>query len=99
MEYITATSAVVGWGPPPDANGVIISYTVNFVIVDLVTEASGNMSGSRRRRQVGNSIMECVVGGGDNIDRTVTVDGTHTSTTLSDLSELEVSPSDLIISC
>ena len=99
MENITATSALVSWGPPPDANGVIISYTVNFVIVELVTEASGNVSGSRRKRQVGNSIMECVVGSGDNVDRNVTVDGNQTSTTLSDLSELEVCLSDLIISC
>ena len=87
MEDVTAMSAVVGWSPPPDANGVIISYTVNFVILGLVTGPSG--SAGRRRRQVGNSVMDCVVGGGNNIDRNVIVAGDQTSTTLANLSELE----------
>ena len=32
-DQTTATTAAVTWTPPPDPNGIIISYRVNYVVV------------------------------------------------------------------
>ena len=81
-DTITTTSAVISWDPPPDPNGVIISYTVQYVAVSMA-------AGGRRRRQVGELLPECIFGGEGNIDRTVVVPGTNTSLPLDQLSESE----------
>ena len=82
---VTSFSAVVRWNPPNerDLNGIILSYTVNFVAVSMVNTPSGNMG--RRRRQMNVVRAECILGGVTNIDRNITVEGT--SANLTDLSK------------
>ena len=83
-DNITTTTALVSWEEPPDPNGVIIRYTVNYIAVSM----AGGPEGKRRRRQSGEDIIwECIIGGGENINRTMEVDGTETSLLLEDLSE------------
>ena len=80
---ITTTTANVTWEEPPQSNGVIIGYTINYVALSM---ASG--VGQRRRRQTGGDILpECIMGGPENINRTVEVPGDQTYLLLEDLSE------------
>ena len=80
---ITSFSAVVRWNPPAEPNGVILSYTVNFVAVSMVNSSSRDVG--RQRRQKSLVAAECILGGETNINRTITVEGT--SANLTDLSE------------
>ena len=82
---VTSFSAVVRWNPPNerDLNGIILSYTVNFVAVSMVNTPSGNMG--RRRRQTNVVRAECILGGVTNIDRSITVE--ETSANLTNLSK------------
>ena len=80
---VTSFSAVVRWNPPTELNGVILSYTVNFVAVSMVNTPSGNMG--RRRRQTNVVRAECILGGVTNIDRSITVE--ETSANLTNLSK------------
>jgi len=80
---ITSFSAVVRWNPPAEPNGVILSYTVNFVAVSMVNSSSRDVG--RQRRQTSLVAAECILGGETNINRTITVEGT--SANLTDLSE------------
>ena len=80
---LTPFSAVVRWNPPANPNGVILHYTVNFVAVSSTpSQATGH-----QRRQVGGVRVECILGGQMNINRNMTVDGTQTTVTLTELSE------------
>lgn len=78
---ISYTAVRVSWDPPPDPNGIIQSYTVNFVLL------STTLSPESRRKRTEDIAEECVVGGVESIDRNKTVGGHVTSTTLEDLSE------------
>ena len=70
---ITSTAATVRWSPPPDPNGLIIRYTINYIAVSMAT---GNGMGQRRRRQGPEPLQrECILGGEGNISRIVTVVG------------------------
>ena len=80
---ITSSSAVVTWNPPPDPNGVVLSYTVNFAAVSMVNSAPQDMG--RRRRQTSVVTSECILGGEMNINRNITV--VETTATLTNLSE------------
>ena len=80
-------SAVVRWNPPADSNGVILSYTVNYVVV---SNTSSQDTG-RHRRQTSGASVECILGGEANVNRNMTVDGTQTSATLTELSEYTLS--------
>ena len=80
---LTPYSAVVRWNPPADSNGVILRYTVNYV---AVSNTSSQDTG-RRRRQTSGASVECILGGEANVNRNMTVDGTQTSATLTELSE------------
>ncbi len=75
---ISATQATVSWDPPQDANGVIITYTVNFVL------RSSTPSQNVRKRQVSDIVEECINGG---VDRNLTVPGDTTSAVLDGLSK------------
>ena len=80
---LTPFSAVVRWNPPSDSNGVILRYTVNYV---AVSNTSSQEMG-RRRRQTSGASAECILGGQRNVNRNMTVDGSQTSATLTELSE------------
>ena len=80
-------SAVVRWNPPADSNSVILSYTVNYVVV---SNTSSQDTG-RHRRQTSGASVECILGGQANVNRNVTVDGTQTSASLTELSEYTLS--------
>ena len=80
---LTPYSAVVRWNPPADSNGVILSYTVNYV---AVSNTSSQDTG-RRRRQTSGASVPCILGGEANVNRNMIVDGTQTSATLTGLSE------------
>ena len=84
---LTPYSAVVRWNPPADSNGVILSYTVNYVVV---SNTSSQDTG-RRRRQTSGASVQCILGGQANVNRNMTVDGTQTSATLTELSEYTLS--------
>ena len=71
---LTPYSAVVRWNPPADSNGVILSYTVNYVIV---SNTSSQDTG-RRRRQTSGTSVQCILGGEANVNCNMTVDGTQT---------------------
>ena len=80
---INTTTALVGWLPPPDPNGIILNYTVRYVAVSMAAAGEG-----RRRRQAGSVILpECILGGQGNINRTQRVAGTETSLLLTNLSQ------------
>ena len=83
-DNITTTTASVSWEEPPDPNGVIIRYTVNYIAVSMAT---GGLGGKRRRQIREDIIEECIIGGMGNINRTMEVDGTQISLLLEDLSE------------
>ena len=80
---LTPYSAVVRWNPPADSNGVILQYTVNYVAVsNTLSQDTG-----RHRRQTSGASVECILGGEANVNRNMTVNGTQTSATLTELSE------------
>ena len=81
--YLTPFSAVVRWDPPTDPNGVILHYTVNYVAVPSTL----SQDVGRHRRQIDEVMVECILGGDLNINRNMTVDGTQTTATLTELSE------------
>ena len=82
LSDITTTTARISWNEPPDTNGIIISYTVNYMAVSMASGAG------RRRRQAGGQILpECIIGGAQNINRTVEVPGSQQSLLLEDLSK------------
>ena len=67
----------------PDDTGEVIRYTVNYVAVSITT----SQGMGRRRRETNRVSDECILGGLMNIDRNMTVNGTETSATLTELSE------------
>lgn len=70
----------------PDDTGEVIRYTVNYVAVSITTS-----QGMGRRRRETNTVSDrCILGGLMNIDRNMTVNGTETSATLTELSEYTV---------
>ena len=69
-----------------DNTGVVLRYTVNYVAVS--STSSRDMG--RRRRQTNGVRNECILGGQMNINRNMTVDGTQTTATLTDLSEYTI---------
>ena len=79
---LTPFSAVVRWNPPSDSNGVILRYTVNYAAVSNTSQEM-----ERRRRQTSGASAECILGGQRNANRNLTVDGSQTSATLTELSE------------
>jgi len=88
-ENIAATTAVIGWNPPADANGVIISYTVNIVAVSLLNEVT---SQKRRRKREMTEMMtfeECAARMGRQVDSNETVPGNTTNLTVNNLGKLE----------
>ena len=75
---VGSTSVRVTWRVPPDANGVITHYTVNFRALALETL-------NRQRRQVnGNEFNNCVIG---EAVRNITIPGDTTEAQLQKLSE------------
>ena len=80
---LTPFSAVVRWSPPTSTNGVILHYTVSFVAI----YSSPSQSSGRQRRQVGGIRVECILGGQMNVNRNMTLDGTQTTATLTELSK------------
>jgi len=69
-----------------DDTSVVIRYTVNYVAVSITTS-----QGMGRRRRETNRVSDgCILGGRMNIDRNMTVNGTATSATLTELSEYTV---------
>ena len=80
---LTPFSAVVRWNPPTNANGVILHYTVTVVAIS----SSPSQSSGRQRRQVGGVRVECILGGQMNVNRNMTLDGTQTTATLTELSK------------
>ena len=76
-------SVIVRWDPPTDPNGVVLHYTVNYVAVSS-TRPQGM---GCRRRQTDGVRNECILGGQMSVSRNMTVDGTQTTATLSELSE------------
>ena len=66
-----------------DNTGVITRYIVNYVAVSS-TPLQGM---GRRRRETEVVRNECILGGQVNVNRNMTVDGTQTTATLTDLSE------------
>ena len=80
---ITINTSLVSWAPPPDRNGIIISYTVRYVAVSM---ANGTQQGRTRRQAGGEVLSECVMGGEENIDRSQDVPGNTTQLLLEELS-------------
>ena len=78
---IKITEALVSWMPPPDPNGIILSYTVTAVPLRLV---ESSLSSSRRRRQVESDpeIERCLLflNGTEGNETDRLADGTVTST-------------------
>ena len=67
----------------PDNTGVITRYIVNYVAVSSTPPQD---MGRHRRRSDGVR-NECILGGQMNVNRNMTVDGTQTTATLTELSE------------
>ncbi len=82
MGDIQARQVTVSWDPPQDPNGVIITYTVNFVLRSSTPNQNG------RKRQSQDIVEECINGGVGNINRDLTVPGDTTSAVLDGLSKL-----------
>ncbi len=80
-EDISPTTVTLSWNPPEYANGPIHRYTVNVVLL------SSTPNQNRRKRQ-SDIVEECIMGGVENADRTVTVPGDMTSTNVEGLSKL-----------
>ena len=82
-DLLSPFSVVVRWDPPTDPNGVVIRYIVNYVAVS----STPPQEMGRRRRETDGVRNECILGGQMNVNRNITVDGTQTSATLTELSE------------
>ena len=82
-DLLSPFSVIVRWNPPTDPNGVVIRYIVNYVAVSSMPPQGME----RRRRQTNGVRVECILGDDMNINRNMTVDGTQTSATLTELSE------------
>ena len=82
-DLLSPFSVIVRWNPPTDPNGVILRYIVNYVAVSSMPPQDMG----RRRRQTEGVRNECILGGQMNVSRNMTVDGTQTTATLTDLSE------------
>ena len=86
-DTISPFGATLSWSPPPDANGVVLNYTVNLVALGFIS-SDGSVGNSRGKRQMeSNQLDACAIGGADNIDRNITVDGETTSLVVNTLSE------------
>ena len=87
MQDIEPFSAIVRWNAidPRLANGKVINYTVNYRVAEPVTSSS-----NRKKRQTTSVMLEqeCIIGGGQNVDRNLTVDGDQTSAELQNLSKM-----------
>ena len=81
--FLDAFSVTVRWNPPTDPNGVVLRYTVNYVAVS----STPPQDMGRRRRETAGVRNECILGGQMNVSRNMTVDGTQTTATLTELSE------------
>ena len=84
-----ATSALLNWNAPNDANGMIVNYRVNLIAIAQATRSSSGM-GTRRKREMPGSMavnIACIVGRESGVDRNFTVDPSTTSLTVNDLSE------------
>ena len=82
-DLLSSFSVIVRWDPPTDPNGVVIRYIVNYVAVS----STPPQDTGRRRRETDGVGYECILGGQMNVSRNMTVDGTQTSATLTELSE------------
>ena len=82
-DLLSPFSVTVRWNPPTDPNGVVLRYIVRYV---AVSSTPPQVMG-RRRRQTGGVRNECILGGQMNVSRNMTVDGTQTTATLTELSE------------
>ena len=82
-DLLSPFSVIVRWNPPTDPNGVILRYIVNYVAVS----STPLRDMGRRRRQTDGVRNECILGGQMNVNRNMTVDGTQTTATLTELSE------------
>ena len=82
-DLLSPFSVVVRWDPPTDPNGVVLRYIVNYVAVS----STPPQEMGRRRRETDGVRNECILGGQMNVSRNLTVDGTQTSATLTELSE------------
>ena len=86
-DLLSSFSVMVRWNHPTDPNGVVLRYIVNYVAV-----SSTPPQGMRRRRRETDGVkVECILGQDMNINRNMTVDGTQTSATLTELSECTLS--------
>ena len=82
-DLLSSFSVVVRWNSPPDPNGVILRYIVNYVAVS----STPSQDMRRRRRETDGVRNECILGGQMNVNRNMIVDGTQTTATLTELSE------------
>ena len=90
-EDISAMDATVQWDPPENPNGEIILYTVEFAAIS--TNFPAVPIRSKRQTDV---LEECIIGGIGNLNRSVQVDGTQTSVTLTQLSRWLNGPTPLL---
>ena len=70
----------------PDDTGVVLNYIVNYVAVS----STPPQDTGHRRRETDGVRNECILGGQMNVNRNMTVDGTQTSATLTELSEYTI---------
>ena len=82
-DLLSPFSVIVRWDPPTDPNGVVLHYIINYVVVS----STPPQDMARRRRQIEGVGNECILGGQMNVSRNMTVDGSQTSATLTELSE------------
>ena len=81
-----AIDVTVRWAAPPDPNGNITQYNVEFVAISTNFPVVPDLP--RRKRQSNPTVQqECIVGGANNVNRTIDVPGTQTSANLADLSK------------
>ena len=80
-----AIDVTVRWAAPPDANGVITRYNVEFVAISTNFPAVPNSQ--RRKRQPNPVQQECIIGGADSVNRSTSVPGNRTSAVLTGLSK------------
>ena len=73
MDEITSSSAIVRWNPIPErfSSGEITNYVINYRIFESANRLL---------------VPECIIGGAENADRNLTVDGDLTNATLQNLS-------------
>ena len=82
-DLLSSFSVMVRWNHPTDPNGVVLRYIVNYVAVSSTPPQDMR----RRRKQTDGVRVECILGQDMNINRNMTVDGSQTSATLTELSE------------